>query len=229
MKIRYNPEFKELSKKSFYPIVGFYYTYLTQDTSAKLTSGSVTTVDFLQTTKLLIDNSFEKTAFRVVPCIRLGEEHLINLQRNKEVTDKKFRFVLLLYFDLIESKPISNYLSLKTEDLKGLKVAAILSPTNKNGTEIADIEDELLLDYSNMISLGNFIQCDFRRLVDNDMEHIEHLDGYYVDKRTATNRFITDNQFVEKDSGLDFAGEKMSSKEKNYNTFMLNPSGMIDI
>lgn len=209
MNVRYSTKFKEIRTNYLYPITGFYYTFL--ESSLKFDNA-----DDVPITDILTGSTYGRSVLRVVPCMRFGSNYQINIQLT-DTTISSYYHMALLFIDNTELNSVQDWINLDKRYYSSLKVAALFD----------DIETNFVLKSSNIMNLGE-LNCDFRKLNPYEKEFADHLDGYSVDKRTATEPSVTDEQFIEKDSGIDLIGENLMNTEREYNCFRLNPSGILD-
>lgn len=206
---RYSETFKKIIGNYLYPITGFYYSFLES-------SLRYTTADEVPVTEILTGSTYGRSALRVASCIRIKDYYQINIPLT-DTTISNYYHMMLLYIDNTELTSVSNWSNLDQRYYNYLKIAMLFD----------DIENSFLLKRSNFFTLTS-INCDFKRVLPSERDFIEHLDGYSVDKRTATDIAISDEQFIEKDSGIDWIGENLMNDEREYNCFRLNPSGILE-
>ena len=228
-----NPVFKRKLKIEKYPIYGFYYIGVVNNGN--------TTFEGIESLLSGEDTKNSITSPLILPCARIWNsniyteggdiaqstfDYVVSFQRlkdeeNNNFEDLKLSSIAICYFDMVELDELPQDLHNLTKlDLRKLQVAYWFNYMEGNNYNLPS-------DWSNIAILFNStqIKADIRRLVPEDKEVFYHLESYAVDKRTAYDRNLTNNQFIEKISALQYAADQQYSSERDYNTFGFEASG----
>lgn len=208
---RYTTKFNEIRQNYLYPITGFYYCFLDANSNPQYTNA-----DSVPVTQILTSNNYGRSVIRVAPCMRIKDYYQINIPIT-DTTISNYYHLMLLYIDNLELSSVNNWTSLDSRYYTYLRLAILFD----------DVENNLVLERSNIFNLTE-INCDLKRVLPSERTFVEHLDGYSVDKRQLVDNIEPTNQFIEKDTGIDWIGENLQFKEREYNCFSLNPSGVLE-
>ena len=208
MKISYSNEFIRKSKIPHYPMLG-YYAQLVQK------------VDKSWFYKWTLINS------NLYPCntFLLDETARISLDITKKNDHINLtHYIYLFAIDLLLYRGVEDFDGPKDPKLFS-QIAAIID------LEVVGITDSIDKTVTNIVDLGYLPKCSFNCVHEDKQEQVRHYNSNIVGKVNYFDPTLQDNQFIERESGLDKVRENVTYYKPSdlLGSMSIRKSGIIEL